>query len=52
MENSVRTGMSRCGKFQMDENHMSLNTDTVMDYVDENTIGIVGIQGITYTMAA
>ena len=33
----------------MDENHMSLNTDTVMDYVDENTIGIVGIQGITYT---
>lgn len=33
----------------MDENHMSLNTDIVMDYVDENTIGVVGIQGITYT---
>lgn len=33
----------------MDEQHMSLNIDTVMDYVDEYTIGIVGILGITYT---
>ncbi len=28
---------------------MSINLDTVMDYVDEYTIGIVGIMGITYT---
>ena len=33
----------------MDCNHMSLNLETVMDYVDEYTIGIVGILGITYT---
>ncbi len=33
----------------LDEEHMSLNTETVMDYVDEYTIGIVGILGITYT---
>lgn len=33
----------------MDENHLSLNMDTVMDYVDEYTIGIVGIMGITYS---
>ncbi|CEF51573.1 glutamate decarboxylase [Lactococcus garvieae] len=30
----------------MDKNHMSINLDKVMDYVDEYTIGIVGI---TYT---
>lgn len=33
----------------MDEEHQSLNMNTVMDYVDEYTIGIVGIMGITYT---
>nr|WOE97537.1 glutamate decarboxylase [synthetic construct] len=33
----------------MDEEHMSLDVDKVMDYVDEYTIGIVGILGITYT---
>ena len=33
----------------MDENHLSINLDKVMDYVDEYTIGIVGILGITYT---
>lgn len=33
----------------MDEGHMSINVDKVMDYVDEYTIGIVGILGITYT---
>lgn len=33
----------------MDRAHMSLNMDTVMDYVDEYTIGIVGILGLTYT---
>ncbi|EOH97586.1 glutamate decarboxylase [Enterococcus pallens] len=33
----------------MDKDHMSINLDTVMDYVDEYTIGIVGILGITYT---
>ncbi|MRN07292.1 glutamate decarboxylase [Lactobacillus sp. 0.1XD8-4] len=33
----------------MDEQHQSLNMDKVMDYVDEYTIGIVGIMGITYT---
>ena len=33
----------------LDENDFSLNMDTVMDYVDEYTIGIVGIMGITYT---
>lgn len=33
----------------LDEQHMSLNMETVMDYVDDYTIGIVGILGITYT---
>ncbi|MQW22484.1 MULTISPECIES: glutamate decarboxylase [unclassified Lactococcus] len=33
----------------IDEKHMSLNIDSVMDYVDDYTIGIVGILGITYT---
>jgi len=33
----------------MDEKHLSLNLDTVMDYVDDHTIGIVAILGITYT---
>ncbi|MEG0156662.1 MAG: glutamate decarboxylase, partial [Anaerovoracaceae bacterium] len=33
----------------LDEEHLSLNTDVVLDYVDENTIGIVGILGGTYT---
>ncbi len=33
----------------LDEHHMSLNMDTVMDYVDDYTIGIIGILGITYT---
>ncbi|MEF9991790.1 MAG: glutamate decarboxylase, partial [Peptostreptococcaceae bacterium] len=33
----------------MDEDHMSLNVDKVMDYVDDYTIGIVALQGITYT---
>lgn len=33
----------------LDEQHMSLNMDTVLDYVDDYTIGVVGILGITYT---
>lgn len=33
----------------MDEQHLSLNMDTVLDYVDDRTIGIVAILGITYT---
>ncbi|MEF9951797.1 MAG: glutamate decarboxylase [Clostridium sp.] len=33
----------------MDEDHMSIDVDKVLDYVDENTIGVVGILGITYT---
>ncbi|KGF76216.1 glutamate decarboxylase [Lactococcus lactis] len=33
----------------MDEEHMSIDTKKVLDYVDEYTIGIVGILGITYT---
>lgn len=33
----------------MDEKHMSMDMDKVMDYVDDYTIGIVGILGITYT---
>jgi len=36
-------------KVPLDEDHLSLNTDKVMDYVDDCTIGIVGIMGITYT---
>ncbi len=31
------------------KNNMTLDLDTVMDYVDEYTIGIVGIMGTTYT---
>lgn len=33
----------------IEQNEMTLNLETVMDYVDEYTIGIVGILGITYT---
>lgn len=33
----------------LDEEHMSLNMNSVMSYVDEYTIGIVAIMGITYT---
>lgn len=33
----------------MDEKHMSMDMDKLMDYVDEYTIGILGILGITYT---
>lgn len=33
----------------MDEQHMALDVNHVLDYVDEYTIGIVGIMGITYT---
>jgi glutamate decarboxylase len=33
----------------LDEEHLSLNTETVMGFVDEYTIGIVAILGITYT---
>lgn len=33
----------------LDEDHLSLNMDTVMDYVDDYTIGITAILGITYT---
>ncbi len=33
----------------MDPQHMSLDVDHVLDYVDDYTIGIVGILGITYT---
>lgn len=33
----------------IDSQHLSLNMETVMDYVDDYTIGIVGIMGITYT---
>lgn len=33
----------------MDEDHLTLNLDTVMDYVDDHTIGVVAILGITYT---
>lgn len=35
----------------IDQDHMSMDMDHVMDYVDENTIGIIGIHGITYTGA-
>lgn len=31
------------------KNNMTLDLETVMDYVDEYTIGIVGIMGTTYT---
>jgi len=33
----------------VDKNHLNLDIDKVLDYVDEYTIGIVGILGITYT---
>ncbi|MEO3215847.1 glutamate decarboxylase, partial [Romboutsia sp. 1001216sp1] len=33
----------------MDEEHMSLDVDKVLDYVDDYTIGVVGLLGITYT---
>lgn len=33
----------------IDSDHQSLNVDKVFDYVDDYTIGIVGILGITYT---
>lgn len=33
----------------IDPDHLSLDLDKVFDYVDEYTIGIVGILGITYT---
>lgn len=33
----------------LDMEHLSLNMDTVMEYVDDYTIGIVAILGITYT---
>lgn len=33
----------------LDMKHLSLNMDTVMSYVDDYTIGIVAILGITYT---
>ena len=33
----------------LDEEHLSLNMDAVMDYVDDHTIGITAILGITYT---
>lgn len=33
----------------MDEAHMSLDIDKVTDYIDDYTIGVVGILGITYT---
>ncbi|OUO88003.1 glutamate decarboxylase [Gordonibacter sp. An230] len=33
----------------LEKDHLSLNMDTVMDYVDDHTIGIVAILGITYT---
>ena len=33
----------------LDADHLSLNMDTVMDYVDDHTIGITAILGITYT---
>ncbi|MDO9490617.1 glutamate decarboxylase [Acetobacterium sp.] len=33
----------------LDEKHMSLNLDLVLDCVDDYTIGVVAIMGITYT---
>jgi glutamate decarboxylase len=33
----------------MDKDHMSLNVDRVADFIDQYTIGVVGILGITYT---
>lgn len=33
----------------IDENHLSLDPQKILEYADENTIGVVGILGITYT---
>lgn len=33
----------------IDVNHMSMDADQILKYVDENTIGIIGILGLTYT---
>lgn len=33
----------------LDEKHMSLNLDLVLDCVDDYTIGVVAVMGITYT---
>lgn len=33
----------------LEKGHMRLNVNTVIDYVDEYTIGVVGIMGSTYT---
>lgn len=33
----------------MESSHMSLNPEKILDYIDEYTIGVVGILGITYT---
>ena len=33
----------------LDEKHLSLDVDSVIDYVDDHTIGVVAILGITYT---
>lgn len=33
----------------IDEEHGSINVEKVTDYLDEYTIGVVGILGITYT---
>lgn len=33
----------------LDKEHLSLDVDKVTDYIDEYTIGVVGIMGITYT---
>lgn len=36
-------------EIDIDENNLTLNIETVMDVIDENTIGVVGILGVTYT---
>ncbi len=33
----------------MDENHMHLDPERIAEYIDDYTIGVVGIMGITYT---
>jgi len=33
----------------MDETHMNLNPEKAIGYIDDYTVGVVGIQGITYT---
>lgn len=35
----------------LDQEHMSINLDKVMDYVDEYTIGIGGIMGLLIQVA-